>query len=153
MSKRLARRDWPEDLRTRWGVKGVAVGGCTNGRRISRHYAHTHTTGFYKGWICFAKTSDLENPDLVKHELAHLISGQGHTKKFREVLRDLGGDMTHYSERERTAARGIARHRWEGPEYGDRKCRRCGVTKMGQWPNVSYYRGEDWLGGTRPDCG
>jgi len=84
-------------------VWGVYVGnGCITGEdpldwiHILAH-AHNKKDEEYFGWICIRDAkmafTKLGNPSLVmKHEVAHLIaSDQGHTKKWREVLTQMGG--------------------------------------------------------------
>jgi len=84
-------------------VWGVYVGqGCISGEdpldwiHILAH-AHNKKEDEYYGWICIrdAKMAFTKqgNPSLVmKHEVAHLLCpNQGHTKKWREVLTQMGG--------------------------------------------------------------
>jgi len=84
-------------------VWGVYVGqGCITGKdpldwiHILAH-AHNRKDEEYFGWICIRDAkmafTKLGNPSLVmKHEVAHLIANdQGHTKKWREVLTQMGG--------------------------------------------------------------
>jgi len=86
-------------------VWGVYVGqGCISGEDplewidILAH-AHNKKDEEYFGWICIRDAkmafTKLGNPSLVmKHEVAHLIANdQGHTKKWREILTQMGGGV------------------------------------------------------------
>lgn len=86
-------------------LRGVFLGGCVERGDGSsfRARAHAHISGpkvsqIYDGWICVRSRRRLMNggrpSNLMLHELAHLISRQGHTDKFRAVLRSLGGRAT-----------------------------------------------------------
>lgn len=159
---RPPRAEWPAVLREHPLVAGVSVGKCeATGRPVGgRLFAHAHFTTCRRapGWICYRSAATLADAETALHELAHIISGEGHTKRFRRILRELGGDMTHWSERERTAAKGPVRHSWEaiypnpkaaGYSYG--RCRRCGVTRHGMFPWVGYRHDGVHLD-ARPDC-
>jgi len=95
-------QEWPGDLLIlRQHVVGLFVGGCVargDGSRFRRQ-AHAHTAGDHKGWICVLSVKRLAEPDLMKHEAAHLISGEGHTAKFRAVLAALHGGALPKRER------------------------------------------------------
>lgn len=79
--------------------KGAFVGGCVmrgEGSRF-RAWAHAHCfkTDSYKGWMCFLSMKRVFNTKgepsrTAWHELAHLISGVGHTDKWRKVMKELG---------------------------------------------------------------
>lgn len=89
----LLRTDWPTDLQ-RPEVRGVFVGGCVargDGSRF-RAKAHAHTDD-WKGWICFLSPKRLHDRMVVLHELAHVLSGEGHTDKWRRVLLEIGGTL------------------------------------------------------------
>ena len=94
-------------------LTGVCVGGCiyngkwSKGARIKDKdgkpirckdgkylreppaSAHAHTSGYYKGVICFHTAEDLKKDTTAKHELAHVITGEGHTKKWAEKYVEL----------------------------------------------------------------
>lgn len=87
---KIPRSLYPEDLRSRHAVK-VFVGGCVL-RGIGSKFrakAHAHPDG----WICFRSDRWLEDRSLILHELAHLITGQGHTDRWRKVLLEIGGTL------------------------------------------------------------
>lgn len=83
-------------------VKGLFVGGCVDrgdGSRFRRH-AHAHVSKHLPnpGWICvlgWGRVKDaLEKQELnqlLMHELAHILTKQGHTDKWRIVYQQLGG--------------------------------------------------------------
>src|SRR3990167_4507812 len=76
--------------------KGLFIGGCVDRGDGSsfRAKAHSHTDDPNKGWICVRsakRVGDFNKPTmLMLHELAHLLSGDGHTDKWRKVARSLG---------------------------------------------------------------
>lgn len=76
-------------------VAGVFVGGCVaRGDGSSfRHTAHSHTEGTHKGWICVRAARRLSERVLMLHELAHILTGEGHTDKWRAKLLELGGTL------------------------------------------------------------
>lgn len=102
----------PEYLKGHKELAGICVEGCiyngkwskgqrikdTDGNYIKRNgkyvreppaSAHAHTDGHYKGWICFRTLKDLNKETTCKHELAHIITGEGHTKKWAEKYVEL----------------------------------------------------------------
>lgn len=93
-------------------VKGVFVDGCVDrgdGSRF-RHRAHSHTEGRNKGWVCVLSSKRLYNAKgeasaLMLHELAHILSGVGHTDKWRKQLRELGGQVRYWETKEYTQLR------------------------------------------------
>lgn len=91
----LPRDKWPEELLRSFAVKGVYVGGCVcRGVGSSfRAKAHAHFNGAYAGWLCFRRADRLECRELVIHELAHLVCGQGHTDLWRDTVLRLGGTL------------------------------------------------------------
>lgn len=141
----LLRRSWPPALASRAGVARVFLVEClfTSPRafRWGKVKAHAHNI---QRVICYRDAVALADPEIAIHELAHLISGQGHTERFRRVYRDLGGTVQRYLEA-RAAAKGAARHRWAG---GD-TCQACGTTR------TFYYTGFTFIGYayTYPDKG
>lgn len=87
------RADWPEDLR-RPEVKGVAVGGCARTKkRLGSYHAHAHTSGEWRGWICFRSPTMLAQKETRLHELAHVVTREGHTRRWREYLLQIGGTL------------------------------------------------------------
>src|SRR5687767_10976657 len=86
--------EWPPDLH-RPEVVGVFVGGCIlRGDGSSfRAKAHAHCKGERKGWLCFRKRQRLEERALVLHELAHLLTEEGHTDRWRAKLLEIGGTL------------------------------------------------------------
>lgn len=95
----VPRKRWPAELQRSWALRGVFVGGCVaRGDGSSfRAKAHAHTTGQYQGWICIRRPDRLEDRMLMLHELAHIITGEGHTDRWRACLERIGGtlDVTH----------------------------------------------------------
>ena len=86
-------------------LRGVFLAGCVDRGDGSsfRRKAHAHTGGNNKGWICVRSRHRLMGTSgkpslLMWHELAHLISRQGHTAKWRDTMRQLCG-RTDYSEK------------------------------------------------------
>jgi len=60
--------------------------------RLPPHAAHAHTGGDGKGWICFRTMADFEKETTCKHELAHIITEEGHTRKWAEKYVELIAD-------------------------------------------------------------
>lgn len=93
----LPREHYPRELQHD-SVAGVFVGGCVSrgdGSRF-RAKAHAHIWGQYCGWICVLSEKRLDCRELILHELAHVISRQGHTDKWRRVLLSIGGTLDAY---------------------------------------------------------
>lgn len=93
----LERTDWPLCLHRgpEGALVGVYVGGCVakgDGSRFRRK-AHAHTEGPHRGWICILSAKRLADTMLMLHELAHIVSGEGHEDGFRTVLLQLGGTL------------------------------------------------------------
>lgn len=85
------------------GFKGLFVGGCiAHGEGSSfRHKAHAHCfpEDKYFGWICIRSAKRLTQKNLLIHELAHILTRNGHTKKFYQCVRRLGGSITRDDRR------------------------------------------------------
>lgn len=83
-------------------LMGVFVGGCIErGDRSSfRHQAHAHTSSkdLYRGWICIRAERRLLQEQLLIHELAHILTRQGHTDKWRAKVIELGGSLAANGE-------------------------------------------------------
>jgi hypothetical protein len=89
----LPRSAWPADLQHP-EVKGIAVGGCgPKGTRLGRLHAHAHTRGESRGWICFRSNVSFAEKMTRLHELAHVVTREGHTKHWREFLLQIGGTL------------------------------------------------------------
>src|SRR3990167_5671638 len=85
-------------------LKGVFNGGCvdrgegSSSRRMG--HAHIDKNGENPGWICIRSMKRIYNPrtgkldDTLLHELAHILTGQGHTltwgRKFKELAHKFG---------------------------------------------------------------
>ncbi|HSE61190.1 MAG TPA: hypothetical protein VLA88_02760 [Candidatus Saccharimonadales bacterium] len=85
----LGEKPVPNDMA---GVRGVFVGGCVAGELPRmKEDAHAHTDGTdYHGWVCFLTPANLEDPEVRAHELAHILTGQGHTIRWRNMMAQLG---------------------------------------------------------------
>jgi hypothetical protein len=85
-------------------VKGAFVGGCVergdgSSFRASAH-SHTNPTDKYRGWICFRSMKNYNDEQTRLHELAHILTMQGHTAKWRQTAIALGVEATsvdHYA--------------------------------------------------------
>lgn len=90
----------------------VFIGGCVERGRGSsfRRKAHAHTAkpkelerwpslADHAGWICVRSPHrifmrDGKRPsNLMLHELAHILTNEGHTEKWRKQFRALGGKV------------------------------------------------------------
>lgn len=83
-------------------VKQIFSGGCIQrgeGSRF-RSKAHAHTTGEHKGTICIMLLRRASDMPLMLHEAAHLITGCGHTDKWRKKLLEIGGTLDEVKERD-----------------------------------------------------
>jgi len=87
-------------------LAGVYVGGCVERGAGSsfRKMAHAHIAGKWKGWICVRSakrlyTSNGEASTLMRHELAHILTGQGHTDAWRKCVRLLGGKVNSWEKK------------------------------------------------------
>lgn len=99
MKGKLPQSEWPEELKHP-EVKGVFVGGCVErgvGSRFRRK-AHAHTHGEHRGWICYLSEKRLKSKLLNLHELAHIVTREGHTKRWREYLLQIGGTLDEVLE-------------------------------------------------------
>lgn len=101
--------DWPRTLHDAPALLGVYVGGCVERGDGSsfRAQAHAHTAGPWAGWICVRAARRLAQDNLMRHELAHVVTPGGHTDAWRHTLLALGGSLTatrdqkDYHKRER----------------------------------------------------
>lgn len=88
----MCRADWVVDHTE---LRGVFVGGCVErgvGSRF-RAKAHAHTSGGHRGWICFLSSRWLGERLIWLHELAHVVTREGHTRRWREFLLQIGGTL------------------------------------------------------------
>lgn len=91
--------------------QGLFVGGCVDRGDGSsfRAQAHAHSKQPNKGWICVRAARRVWSGDkpsaLMLHELAHLLTGEGHTDKWRTVVRQLGGKVNFWETKEYHIAR------------------------------------------------
>lgn len=85
----------------------IFIGGCVERGDGSsfRASAHAHTAeGEWQGWICVRSKKpdalrlyDGSPTNLMKHEYAHILTGDGHTDRFWRMLAALGGYMERKS--------------------------------------------------------
>ncbi len=84
-------------------LKGIFVGGCIERGDGSsfRAKAHAHTAeGQHRGWICIRSEKRLKQKSLLIHELAHIITGDGHSDKWRIKVKELGGRLNYWETEE-----------------------------------------------------
>jgi hypothetical protein len=76
-------------------VKGIFCGGCVDRGEGSafRRSAHAHTSKAdpNRGWICLRGPKNLRSLNLMFHEAAHIITGQGHTLTWMRKYVEIGG--------------------------------------------------------------
>jgi len=106
----------PDELMTdevfKSGFRGLFVGGCIERKEGSsfRAKAHAHYIRHghnvnkgelqkYGGWICIRSAKRINQRGLLIHELSHLVANCGHTRKFYETVRRLGGTITKNDRR------------------------------------------------------
>jgi hypothetical protein len=88
----LSRDRWTVDYPE---VRGVFIGGCVE-RGVGSKFrakAHAHTGGSSRGWICFRSERWLSCRELWLHEVAHVVTREGHTDRWRAFLLQLGGTL------------------------------------------------------------
>lgn len=121
-------------------LTGLFTGGCVargTGSRF-RAMAHAHTRGPFTGWVCFLTWKRVLTPAgepsaILWHEYAHVLSGAGHTEKWRRVMRELGQPVPeHYHSRPcirctRTIRAGYPSYRSRTAASG--LCRRCALAE------------------------
>lgn len=78
-------------LFTTHGVRAF-IGGCYIRGEGSKFRAKAHTH-FKEQIICFRSDKWIHRTDLLIHELAHAITKQGHTDKWRAKVLELGGTI------------------------------------------------------------
>lgn len=148
-ARKLHRAVWPDALRTRSALAAVYVGGCgLSGGRLGRQRAHTHT-GLRAPVICYRDDEVLKDEQTTLHELAHAISGEGHTARFRRVLKEIGGGLRPdwHSERPRRGGSSrpkALRHSWayelvggDGRGFAD-LCPLCGWKRYSDNAGIFY---------------
>jgi len=92
---KVPRHAWPECLQGHPKMRGLFTGGCVE-RGVGSSFrakAHAHMSGHHFGWICVRKPGRIEDRELMLHELAHILTEQGHTPAWRERLQELGGTL------------------------------------------------------------
>jgi hypothetical protein len=97
MPGKLPKVQWLKDHPS---LRGVFVGGCVErgvGSRF-RAKAHAHTHGEHRGWVCFLSGKWLHVRDLWLHELAHVVTREGHTNRWRAFLLQIGGTLDPVSD-------------------------------------------------------
>jgi len=55
--------------------------------------AHAHLSGVHAGWICYRSGRHVHRVELQLHELAHVVTLEGHTRTWREYLLSIGGTL------------------------------------------------------------
>jgi len=90
--KVLPKSEWPECLLGYERLKGIFVGGCVDGKKSFRRVAHAHTAkSDHAGWICVRKAARVGDRRLMLHELAHILTDEGHTDAFYAKVAELNG--------------------------------------------------------------
>jgi hypothetical protein len=66
---------------------GAHIGSCIIGCKWGKEAAHAHVSKYdpARGYICFRTEKDFLKETTAKHELAHIISGKGHNRKWAEA--------------------------------------------------------------------
>lgn len=73
------------------GVRAF-IGGCYLRGIGSKFHAKAHAHP-YERIICFRSSKWLDRPELMIHELAHILTEAGHTDKWRAKVIALGGTV------------------------------------------------------------
>src|SRR3990167_9377516 len=86
------------DLVFKSGFRGIFYGGCIERKEGSSFRAKAHAHCFkadkYFGWICYRSAKRLSDRRLLIHELSHILTKNGNTRKFYKCVRRLGGKIT-----------------------------------------------------------
>ena len=97
---------------------GIYVGGCVERGEGSsfRAIAHAHTDkrDLYHNWICVRSgkrlyTGSGKPSQIMLHELAHILSGHGHTDKWRAMAREVGYRVPRHYLKHARKGRGVRR--------------------------------------------
>ena len=84
--------------------KGVSVGKCIATRQPldKDDMAHSHDSpnDQHRGWICVNEKQNIYSKNggasnVMKHELAHIVTDHGHDKIFKKVLNKIGGTPSY----------------------------------------------------------
>jgi hypothetical protein len=138
--------DWPADLRHP-EVRGLFLGGCVARGFGVRHLgggskgAHAHTSGPNRGWICFGSTRLLDSREARLHELAHVVTREGHTARWREYLLQIGGTIdevpgilrSYYPRKRARVVERVERDGWVHTHYSSGSVSSRPV--LPRWPN------------------
>jgi hypothetical protein len=94
---KLARKDWPGFIPSNKLIKGFFTGGCVargagSSFRAKAH-AHARPTDPNFGWICVRAEHRIQDRDLMLHEVAHILTQEGHTVTWRDCLLRIGGTL------------------------------------------------------------
>jgi hypothetical protein len=104
----VLKRDYPAFLKPySKQIKGISVGSCVckvyDSHDIGKtDHAHAHLKprleserkeGPWAGWLCVRSLTALNNKPLMLHELAHLLTNEGHNDKWRRKLLKIGGTL------------------------------------------------------------
>lgn len=96
----LQRKNYPKFLLAYPELKGVSYGACIGHvYEPPTVYAHSHTREDdpHKGWICIRNEGLLGDHQLIRHELAHVLTGHGHDDVWRNKLIKIGGHLDAYT--------------------------------------------------------
>jgi hypothetical protein len=80
--------------------KGLSYSTCVAGwTPEDKTIGHAHNCPFCPkyGWICVRQKTLIKDTQLLRHELAHLLTGQGHNEAWRKMVIKLGGHLEEYS--------------------------------------------------------
>lgn len=82
--------------------KGASINECVegwSGRNDEHAHSHVYPKDPFVGWICFRSLAQLSDPQMQRHELAHIINTfeHGHDKTWRHTLLELGGHLEAYN--------------------------------------------------------
>lgn len=104
------RAKFPECIKPFTKIRGIAVGGCRwksydplldDSGKVPP-IAHAHILPFFipasdRNWICLFDEITLLDTQTLLHEAAHILTNEGHTKRWKEEFVRMGGclDSTH----------------------------------------------------------
>ena len=82
---------WPPVLCGHEVVRGFCLGFCVTNGSFRRAEAHAHVGGRFDGFICIAPGIE-PSDQLLLHELAHLYTPGGHTRRWRKKFLALAAE-------------------------------------------------------------
>ena len=87
---------YPEFLKPfKDAIRGVQVGECVEtGKPLDLdEFGHAHIGLAYQGHICVSSKYYLRSKAVILHEVAHVLTLEVHTDRWRRTLLEIGGSL------------------------------------------------------------